>query len=290
MNPEHQTKVIEFPKTPAWRLAVAELCQRGHQALQMGDTTTAARQYRTAARAGSADGQYHLAAVLLSGGGSPKAIGEVIDWLNLAAEQGHAPAQAALGFLLAADTRGPPNYAAARHWFSLAADQGHAPGCLGLAEMYATGRGVPKKRSVAAKLYRQAAYNGYGPAQRRLADLYFFTKRDANLVEAVKWYRVVAERGDLEARQILQIIAERVEVPDGDEPRLPSRGALAAHDATIAPFLALFHAPRKIQAAAVVERLREYQRRLGSATPPALEERSVPGLKVELLRSCAAAF
>lgn len=77
---------------PAWG-GVAE----GKAAFQHKDYATALKEFRSAAKEGSAEAQYFLGAMYNDGNGVPQDGAEAVKWYRKAAEQGLGMAQEILG-------------------------------------------------------------------------------------------------------------------------------------------------------------------------------------------------
>ena len=103
---------------------------------------------------------------------------------------------------------GRKDYATALRLYRSLADKGDAAAQYNLGEMYAYGRGVPENRTEGVKWLRLAAEQGHVDAQTSLAGLYF---REALLhkgdyTEAVKWFRLAADQGDSHGQFVLGIM------------------------------------------------------------------------------------
>ena len=114
------------------------------------------------------------------------------------AAQGNAECQFQLGSFysrLPLPTR--PNI---ERWYQLAAEQGHAEAALRLARLHAFQFNDPDGPINAFKWYLVAAINGSLEAQGYVAFTFEYGERAHGITidhpEALKWYRVIAERGD----------------------------------------------------------------------------------------------
>ncbi len=92
------------------------------------------------------------------------------EWKPLA-EQGDAIAQNNLGKMYQKGRGVLRDYKEAFKWFLLAAEQGHVRAQKNLAKMYEKGRGVPQNEKEAFRWYRLAAEQGDSDAQQALAIL-----------------------------------------------------------------------------------------------------------------------
>lgn len=137
---------------------------------------------------------------------------------ELIATQGDAKAQHNLGVMYERGEGVKQDYKAAAKWYRLAADQGVAASQYNLGKLFdtqglphgvpqlvndalrAASVGMPQDYTEAVKWYRLAADRGYGPAQGSLGLMY----ADGRGVpqddrEAVKWFRLAAEKRNFEA-------------------------------------------------------------------------------------------
>ena len=71
--------------------------QKGLDAVQRGDYTTALREWKPLAEQGVAFAQYNLGVMYANGQGVPQNYKTAVKWYRLAAEQGDADAQIKLG-------------------------------------------------------------------------------------------------------------------------------------------------------------------------------------------------
>lgn len=195
------------------------------------------RQLQQSASQGNSAAQFKLGQLFSEGRGVAQNEDEARKWFLLAAQAGRPDAQYALGRAYMRPDRGVIDYASAAKWYRLASDQGFALAQLHLGWMYVNGWGVPTDVNKAFILFQAAeaagipdaqkaviyAYKfadhdiqerlglhaaaeaGSVQAQRRLAQM--FDARDESATthtnEAIKWYRLAAEQGDLEAQRAL---------------------------------------------------------------------------------------
>jgi TPR repeat protein len=82
------------------------------------------------------------------------------------------------------------------------ADQGNAAAQYELGNLYnATDTpGIQYDVNIAAALYKKAAAQGYVSADNSLGDLYATGRLEFNASQAIRWYRIAAEKGDLKAQ------------------------------------------------------------------------------------------
>ena len=195
----------------------------------------AAKWFRRAAEKGNAKAQHNLSILSGGGWGVQRDRAEMAQWARRAAEQGHAAAQEKLGIFYSTGLFGhPKDLAEAVKWHRLAAEQGHANSQYRVAGMYFKGAGLPKSRTESLKWSRLAAENGHAKAQVKVglecllgeivpkdkakarewflkaADqaetgavdaLAKFSEDEKNLVEAYKWYALLAIRGNRKAEK-----------------------------------------------------------------------------------------
>lgn len=132
----------------------------------------AARWFRAAAEAGSADAQYNLALMLTHGTGIEADPKQALTWYLKAAKSNHVQAQhnTAMMYLegrgIEADTK------TALKWLGSAAAKEHTPSQLVLAQLYHQGRAVARDLKQASYWYRRAALYGNPQAQYSLALLH----------------------------------------------------------------------------------------------------------------------
>ena len=161
-------------------------------------------------REGSADEQFRLAQMLLSGLSMRPDHTEAAKWMTRSAEQGHAAAQYALGVMYGNGQGVAPDHSTATKWYRKAAEQGVVIAQYRLGTMYDIGRGVPQDRSEAAEWYRKAAENGYVLGQYNLGVLYDKGRGvPRNDAEAAAWYGKSAAQGHALAQNNLGVMYEK---------------------------------------------------------------------------------
>lgn len=173
-----------------------------------------------AANAGDHSAQRSLAVNYWSGIGAPRDRETSVSMLRSAADSGNTLAQLDLGWMYYRGIEVPLDYGLAREFFSMAANSGSAEAQYRLATMvmFAQGGrdlGVTENYRQAMELFRTSAEQGYLPAQLELARLY--ENGVANFrddVEALRWYRAAAERGNAEAAEaVASMLSEGRGVP-----------------------------------------------------------------------------
>ena len=98
--------------------------QKGLDAVQRGDYTTALREWKPLAEQGVAFAQYNLGVMYANGQGVPQNYKTAVKWYRLAAEQGDADAQYNLGFMYHEGKGVIQDNVYAHIWWNIAASQG----------------------------------------------------------------------------------------------------------------------------------------------------------------------
>ena len=104
--------------------AIAQDVQKGWDAYQAGDYTTAFPEFRELAEQGHAWWQTMLGVMYAKGQGVVQNDAEALRWYRLAAMQGHAPAQASLGMMYVEGQGVVQNFVIAHMWFNIAVESG----------------------------------------------------------------------------------------------------------------------------------------------------------------------
>jgi len=188
-----------------YNLGVMSLTGRG----QAKDVIAAARWFKAAAEAGHAGGMVNYGLCLLNGFGAPKNEKAGFDWLRKAADQGSPTAMGMVGeaYLDGRGAATDPKQAAV--WLQRAVDAGDGPSIAELADLYERGVGVPASPGKAFGLYQKAALSGDAQAMVRLGYLYEdgrVARRDD--VQAATWYQRAAEAGNSEGMSSLAVMFE----------------------------------------------------------------------------------
>ncbi len=175
----------------------------------------ASEWFRKAAEQGHAEAQYRLSMFYEDGLGVEQDQEQAVHWLRKAAEQGHAEAQYRLA-------RAERDREQSVHWYRKAAEQGHAEAQYWLGYAYGIGNGVEENDTQAYIWYSLSGANGenvgrmlqfmsermtpteVARAQLALGHAYAGGKAvEADMAQAVHWYRKAAEQGDAEAQSML---------------------------------------------------------------------------------------
>lgn len=188
-----QDAVGQFPDNPRHAFLYGQALNGA------GKTDEALEWVRKAATQGSLFAQLELAGRYLAGKGVPKDEAQARRWMQAAAEGGSPVAQNNLGLMLVKD-----DLAESIAWFHKAAEQGLPIAQLSLFDIYMNGGGDPAE---GVRWLRTYAMNERLSGDPLLVSAYVIlgalyregqgVTRDP--VEAVKWFRLAAERGDAEA-------------------------------------------------------------------------------------------
>ena len=122
--------------------------------------------------------------------------GEDIADLKAGAEAGDADAQAELGARYGQGDRVTQDLKEALKWTSRAAEQGNGRGLTNLGNAYRLGLGVDKDMTTALKLLTEAADKGVPRAEGILSLMYLDGDVPQDDVQALKWARLSADKGD----------------------------------------------------------------------------------------------
>ncbi len=136
---------------------------KGDRAYENKDYPAAFAEYKKAAEAGSAYGQFMLANMYLAGESVKKDPRQYMYWLRKAAGNGYPPANYLLGM---AYLYGDPSLAAEH--LKAAAEKEHGASMHMLGIMYANGVGVPKNTEEAVSWFRLAKAQGIAVSDQLL--------------------------------------------------------------------------------------------------------------------------
>ena len=141
---------------------------------------------------------------------------EAVKWYKLAAENGNEDAQEVLGDIYCgkSDIDIPLNYEEALKWYELAAKSGwtyiqeklDALNKIITSESYEKGmeKYNEKEYEEAFKLFMTAAEKGHTGAQYNIGEAYYYGYGvEENKEKAVKWYKLAAENGNIDAESRL---------------------------------------------------------------------------------------
>jgi TPR repeat protein len=202
------------------------------------DLAEAMKWFRRAADQGHREAQYSLS-FLLENYGVPKNPAEVVKWLRKAADQGHPLAQENLAVKYYHGEGVEKDFAEAAKWFGKAADQGNEGSQLMLGKMYSKGEGVPQNNILAHKWLSLSAAHPLSSYAEEVRDNVAAAMTPAQLAEAqrlvrewnqsnedffkggkylfgidvtldskeaVKWFRLAADKGNTKAPSLLGAI------------------------------------------------------------------------------------
>jgi len=137
--------------------------------------------------------------------GDQLVVEETLVQLRARAEKGDAGAQYKIGTMYYSGDGVPQDRIEAVKWFRMVAEHGDANIQFGLGVLYAQGKDVPKDSVEATKWLTKSAEQGNGDALRLLASEWgllnlsqrkYAKRGEADLAEAVRLFRAVAEKGD----------------------------------------------------------------------------------------------
>ncbi len=169
--------------------------QRGLEAYQRKDYTTALSYWENSAAAGDLEAQVHIGWMYEYGQGVLQNHTIAAKWYLKAAEAGHASAQTNLGVMYQYGDGLEQSLDNAIHWYRQAAEAGDPNANYNLGMIYESGNGVPRNITQAINWYTKAAEVGHVNSQTKLAGIY---RRGAalpqDLQKALYWYKQGAEQ------------------------------------------------------------------------------------------------
>jgi TPR repeat protein len=205
-------------------------------------------RFSKAAAAGHAEAQFHVALCFEDGDGVKLDQVQATEWYQKSAMAGFAKAQNNLAICYRDGHGVRQDYAEAEKWYCLAAEQGYAPSScrpknesrghgltceqlrsgqqsgqvqrMGFYYKYKFGHGAPQDGAQAVKWYRMAAERGCADAQTNLGVCYEFGHGvPQDFAEAAKWYRMAAEQdcADAQNKLIVGIQSGRIVPLDCEE-------------------------------------------------------------------------
>ena len=204
--------------------------------------------FSKAAATGHPEAQFHLALCFEDGDGVKTDPVQAVEWYRKTAIGGFAKAQNNLAICYRDGHGVPRDYAEAEKWYCLAAVQGNAPtSCrpknesrghgmtcewlnslqnpgavqrMGFYYRYKFGHGAPQDGAEAVKWYRMEAERGCAEAQTSLGVCYEFGHGvPQDFAEAAKWYRMAAVQdcADAQNKLVVGIQSGRIVPLDSDE-------------------------------------------------------------------------
>ena len=178
MSYDHIPQDISGKTDPQAQCDIADGYYRGDGVAQ--DYTEAAKWYRLAADQGSGDAQSNLGNMYRWGYGVSQDYVQALQWYRLAADQGNSHAQYNIGIMYSYALGVKQDYTEAVKWYRLAADQGHSDAKTKLQDLERKSTPEETNSEVLFDIGLKY-YNGHG------------VTKEYN--EAVKWFRLAAERG-----------------------------------------------------------------------------------------------
>ena len=196
----------------------------------------AVKWYRMAGDQNNAAALFNLGYIYDFADGVPQNYVEAAYWYQKAADLGLKEAQANLAYLYEQGLGVKQDYNLAAKYYMVAADQGSLMAQNQLGMLYHYGLGVKKDDAVATKWWLKAANGGYAPSQATMGTLYYYSQDYDNalgfftasakqgnptaqfymglmyekgtgvkqdLAVAVKWYRMAAQQGNVDAKKKL---------------------------------------------------------------------------------------
>jgi TPR repeat protein len=180
---------------PAAQTLLGEIYSRGLGVRR--DEKEAARWYEAAAKAGSAEGQFRFALLLLDGKSVPQDLAKARDLMKLAADAGIPLAEYNYGQMLI-QASPAAGFTEARPYFERSAKSGVSDSQYAMSQLYAYGRGVAAPDLPTARRWlTAAAINGHDTAQIELGIWLINGKGGpANAGEGARWLRRAAGHGN----------------------------------------------------------------------------------------------
>jgi len=134
---------------------------KGIEAYESGDYTTAFKHLRPLADRGHAVSQFTIGDMYFEGKGVEQNYKAAIDWYTVAAENGSSLAQFNLASMYYEGLGVTQDFNAAFSWHKLAAEQGVSFSQFSLGQMYLSGNGAPQDIIRAHMWWNLAALNGF---------------------------------------------------------------------------------------------------------------------------------
>src|SRR3569623_311221 len=182
----------------------------GIAAANSGDFKTSVKEWEPLAKAGNAEAQYNLGALLLSDKIGQTNVKSGMQWLEKAAATGHLAASYALGmiFYTGYEKEVPQDRKRAYKLFEQGAQRGYAPSQFGIGMMLMNGEGVKQDPKAAAAWLTKAADQGHAIAQYNVGQIYLNgngAPMDATMAKS--WFAKAADKGSVEAKYQLGLMS-----------------------------------------------------------------------------------
>ncbi len=156
-------------------LATANTMKKADEALVFGDFSTAAKEYRAAARPengnirqGNPEAQYWLALLYNYGKGVKRDKAQALNWMRASADNGYPPGQLSFGLWTLIGYGKNPDIKTGIRYIKAAADQGDPDALYLLASMTNQGALVKKDKHKTKTLYAKALDEGFPVPQQHL--------------------------------------------------------------------------------------------------------------------------
>ena len=218
----------------------------GYVAYERGDYATALSLFRQLAEQGNANAQFFVGYMYKNGEGVPKDFAEAAKWFRKSADQGVKASQSNLGEMYRNGKGVPQNNVFAYMWFTLADDKpglwdvvtamtpeqipegkklarewkdadtplhsslaaaeaGNEEAQIAMGVRYLQGQGVTKDFKEAVKWFRLAADKGNTEAMGFLGAIFVDGGNGVaqDYREAAKWYKLASQKGDVDAQAAL---------------------------------------------------------------------------------------
>jgi len=177
------------------RVAIADY-ESAVRAVNLGEFSTAYREFQTLANRGDPRGQNGLGILYLRGWGVDQDLDKALNLFHKSAKKGHRAAENNLGEMYLAGIGVPKDFGKAFDWCWRAGQKGDPDAQNNLGVMFAGGLGVEKDHAMAMYWFQKSAKQGNIEAQANVGHLFRTgdgVKRD--YVYAYAWYGIAAAGG-----------------------------------------------------------------------------------------------
>jgi len=174
------------------------------------DYEKALQWYRKSADQGDAQGLDNVGFMYLRGWGVPKNPEIAVAFFKAGAKGGNPQAGYNLGESYFSGLGVPQDYDLAMEAWEAAAEQGHAQAKWRLAMMAATGEGMARDIATAEEWCRELAGKNHAKGMLLLGELCY---RDGRDEEAQQWWKKSSERGNSQAKTLLELAEWRSTEP-----------------------------------------------------------------------------
>ena len=153
------------------------------------------------AKSGEGSEDYDLGQKYYYGDGVNQNYKEAFRYYMRSAEQGYVEAMTKLGLMYSRGYGVAHSFSEAAKWYAMAAEVDFPEALHNLGVLYCEGRGVTRDMDKAVEMWYRAAEKGYELSQLNLGIMYL---SEENSEEAVKWLKKASEKGNDEAKSILE--------------------------------------------------------------------------------------